>query len=227
MTRTFEIVRDLVNSMDLSIKVNEIDGNVLKVCRTLHVRNNSIVKDGEGNEYKVTSFVNNKSITVEPFGEYVFTGDFVFAPSPVFLQGKWISANQEYLNMDLDTRQKTPLIWLVRGYEERLKGAMSSVKLEVEPLIFFLDEADFTSWVNDEHDVKAINPMYNLAELFVETIESNPQFKTLEGWKIQDEPRFGVKITTEKGNSKRILSDDLSGVGLRVPIKYFGSCKHC
>ena len=227
MTRTFEIVRDLVNSMDLSIRVNEIDGNVLKVCRTLHIRNNSIVTDSNGNDYKVISFVNNKSITVEPLGNYVFTGDFVFAPSPVFLQGKWISANQEYLNMDLDTRQKTPLIWLVRGYEERLKGVMSSVKLEVEPLIFFLDEADFTTWVNDEHDVNAINPMYNLAELFVKTIESNPLFKSLEGWKIQDEPRFGVKITSEKGNSKRILSDDLSGVGLRVPLKYFGKCENC
>ena len=227
MTRTFEIVRDLVNAMDLSIGVNEIDGNVLKVCRTLHVRNNSIVKDGQGNDYKVISFINNKSITVDPLGAYVFTGDVVFAPNPVFLQGKWISANQEYLNMDLDTRQKTPLIWLVRGYEERLKGAMSSVKLEVEPLIFFLDEADFTAWVNDEHDVNAINPMYNLAELFVKTIENNPLFKPLEGWKIQDEPRFGVKITTDKGNSKRILSDDLSGVGLRVPLKYFGKCEKC
>ena len=227
MTRTFEIVQKLVDTMDLSIKVNEIDVNDLKVCNTLHVRIGSIVKDVQGQDYRVTAFLNNKSITVDPLGNYVFTGDFVFAPKPVFLQGKWISANNEYLNMDSDTRKKTPLIWLVRGYNEKHNGKGFSVKLEVEPLIFFLDEADFDNWLNDDHDKEAINPMYNLAVRFVETLQNNPQFKTLDNWTIQDEPRFGVKISTDKGNSKRILSDDLSGVGLRLPIKYFGSCKHC
>lgn len=226
MTRTFKIVEDIVNSMDLSIKVNDINNETLSVCKTLHIRVGSVVKDHLDNFYQVYEFENDELIKVSPLGEYDFTGDVVFAPKPVFIQGKWMSANSEYLLMESDTRAKTPLIWLVRGYEEKHNGKEFSVKMEVEPLIFFLDEANFDSWLNEDHDKEAVNPMYNLANLFVETVEKNSMIKTLDGWKIHDEPRFGVKISSEKGNNKRILSDDLSGVGLRIPLKMFSeNCK--
>jgi hypothetical protein len=227
MTRTFEIVKELVDSMDLTIKVDSIDGNTLNVCKTLHVRNASIVTDSLGQEYRVLSFENNESIEIEPLGAYTFEGNVVNAPKPVFLQGKWISANEEYLQMSASTRDKTPLIWLVRGYRETHNGVMNSVKLEVEPIIYFLDEADFTNWINEDHDKEAINPMFNLATHFVQTIEKNNLFKRLDSWSIEDEPRFGVRISNNKGNSERILSDDLSGVGLRLNLNYFGKneCK--
>jgi hypothetical protein len=225
MTRTFEIVQQIINEMDLTIPVEAINGNILEVKYTLHINKGSIVKDDLGNDYEVVSFVNNEEIEVQPLGNYVFTSPFLIAPTPYFLQGKWISANNEYLAMSQDTRKKTPLIWLVRGYEERHNGLMSSVKMEVEPLIFFLDSADFNNWLNEDHDKEAINPMYNLAKLFVDTVENKKCIKTLDSWKIQDEPRFGVKITTDKGNSKRILSDDLSGVGLRIPLKIYDCLK--
>jgi hypothetical protein len=193
----------------------------------LHIRNGSIVTDSIGREYEVTSFVNNTSITVNPMGGYSFSGDVVYAPSPTFFQGKWISANDEYLLMDMDTREKTPLIWLVRGYSEKLFGSESFVKLEVRPFIYFLDDANFDDWLNDDHDVEAINPMYNLANLFVETLDDDPNFSGLDSWDIQDEPRFGVTSNSNKGNTKRILSDDLSGVRLSLPINYSGECKNC
>jgi hypothetical protein len=228
MTRTFELIEKIVDSLDLSIQVNSIDSvnNVLFVCKTLHIRKDSIVKDSLDKEFRVVDFENNKSIKIQALGSYTFFGFVVFAPKPFFLQGKWISANNEYLLMSNDTRKKTPLIWLVRGYKERHNGLMSSVKLEVEPIIFFLDEADFDNWTNEQHDKEAINPMYNLAELFVKKVEKMSKIKTLEYFDIVDEPRFGVKYSNEKGNSKRILSDDLSGVSLKIPIKYYG-CENC
>ncbi len=232
MTRTFELIEKIVNDMDLTIKVNEVVGNVLFVCNTLNIRDQSIIKDDLGNEFVVTEFEFNKSITIQPLGVYVWSGLVIDAPKPTFLQGKWISANNEYLEMSRNTSDKTPLIWLVRGYSEVNGGKMSSVKLEVEPMIYFLDQADFSTWLNEDHDKQAVNPMYNLALRFVETIEKMPTIKSLESYVITDEPRFGVQVsgqvnTKNKGNTKRILSDDLSGVGLRVPIKFFGSCINC
>jgi hypothetical protein len=223
MTRTFKIVRDLVNAMDWALPICSRNGSTLFLCNTLFLRVGSVVLDSDDNEYLVTSVVNNTSIVVS--GEQPFVGEFVYVlERPTFLQGKWISANNEYLLMDNDTSNKTPLIWLVRGYEETFNSESNSVKMEVEPLIYFLDQADFNEWTNDDHDQQAVNPMYNLALHFVETVKKSGQFVDVEGWKIKDEPRFGVEITKEKGNSKRILSDDLSGVGLRIPLKFLGNC---
>ena len=163
MTRTFQIVRDIVEAMDLNIRVNDVMGNVLYVCNTLNLRDSSIVKDVNDNEFRVIKFEMNDWIEVYPLGEYVWEGNVVQAPKPTFLQGKWMSADNEYLEMSPNTSDKTPLIWLVRGYRETLGGKGRTVKLEVEPLIYFLDQADFNSWLNEDHDSQAINPMYNLA----------------------------------------------------------------
>ena len=228
--RTFEIIQQVINSMDLTIHVNDVNGTILYVCETLHIRKDSVIKDDLDNEYRVVSFVNNESVEILPLGAYTWSGKTIYCPEPTFLQGKWISANNEYLAMTKDTRQKTPLIWLVRGYEEDHLGEMHSAELKVEPMMFFLDEADFNEWLNEDHDKEAVNPMYNLAIRFVETIQNDENFDDLDNWKIKDEPRFGVKTdknNKNKGNSKRILSDDLSGVGLKIPLKIFNNCQYC
>ena len=227
MTRTFEIVRDIVEAMDLNIRVNDVIGSVLYVCNTLNLRDDSVVKDVNDNEFRVIKFEMNELVEVVPLGAYVWEGRVIQAPKPTFIQGKWMSADNEYLEMSPDTSDKTPLIWLVRGYRETLGGKGRTVKLDVEPLIYFLDQADFTNWLNEDHDSQAINPMYNLAQLFVKTMEEFRTILDVDTYTIEDEPRFGVKITADKGNSKRILSDDLSGVSLRVPIKSTGNCKNC
>ena len=231
MTRTFEIVRDIVNQMDYSIKINSIQGNKYFVCTTLLLKFGDNVKDSENNLFVVQSISNNEWVILAPLGDYVFHGNKIYTiVEPHFLQGKWISANHEYLDMSKDTRQKTPLIWLVRGYEERFNSRSNSVKMEVEPVIYFLDEAMSNDWTNDDHDVKAVNPMYNLAMRFVETVRKTKQFLELDGYTIKDEPRFGVAYPNRdnaKGNQKRILSDDLSGVGLRIPLKFLGDCRNC
>lgn len=226
MTRTYEIIKEVVNDMDLTTNV-EVNGNVLTTCKTLHVRKYSIVKDAADNEFSVTDFVNNTSITVEPLGAYVWTGTVLTAPTPKFLQGKWMSANDEYLDMDNATRNKTPLIWLVRGYRETHYGQENALEMSVEPLIYFLDEANSPKWLNDEHDINAINPMYNLSRLFIETVEKSFRFNELVDYTIEDEPRFGVRYSADKGNKKRIIDDDLSGVGLKLPLEVHPDCNNC
>jgi len=230
MTRTFEIVKQIVEDMDWNLPIREIVGNRLFMCKTLHLKAGSGVLDPQNNQYLVTNVLNNEYIDV--LGTTgAFQGLYVTVTElPYFLQGKWISANNEYLLMDSDTSSKTPLIWLVRGYEEKFNSKSNSVKMEVEPVIYFLDQANFNEWTNEDHDKEAVNPMYNLAQYFVDTVKKSGQFVDLDGWKIKDEPKFGVELhnnSKDKGNAKRILSDDLSGVGLRIPLKFLGNCKVC
>lgn len=228
MTKTFQIVREIVSQMNFDIQIGKIVGNTLYVCKTLTLKVGDVVADGDGNLFEITALVNNKSITVEAVEhENDWVGFTVFTFITVtYIQGKWISVNNEYIKLDLQTQNKTPLIWLVRGYEEKRPDWKTGIKLETEPLIYFLTESDNTAWLNDEVDQKAIIPMQNLADLFVEAARKSGMFMGIKGERIVDEIRFGVK-RGDKGNSQRILSDDLSGVGLRIPLKFLGNCKSC
>lgn len=229
MTRTFELIKDVVENLDLTIKVKNVDGLRLFVCETLYLRPGDMIEDGDGNTFQILTLKNNDNMLVNPSVDgQDFIGDTIYLRHfPYFLQGKWMSANDEYLRLDTDTSEKTPLIWLVRGYEEEFFDKSSSVKMEVSPVIYFLDQANFDSWLTEDHDKEAINPMYNLAIRFIKEIKKDGRFK-VDSYKIKDEPKFGVEITPSKGNKKRILSDDLSGVGLRItPLKFLGNCINC
>jgi hypothetical protein len=221
-----DIIKDVVNSMDLTIKVNSFDGNVLQVCKTLHVNYGKIVTDGAGKKFKVTSFTNDQSITVVPFGHVDdWNSSTLIAPKPLFIHGGAYSVNEEYLSISNDTRKKTPFIWLLRGYNEIVYGRMDSKERTADIRLFFMDETNEPEWLNDEHDVNAINPMQNLVNLFIETIEKNPMFLPLINHRVKDRARFGVEIPT-KGSDRKIIDDDLSGCELNVSIDLLkGNCK--
>jgi hypothetical protein len=228
MTKTFQIVREIVNQMNFDIAIKSIDNYTLSVCKTLTLKVGETVTDGDGNAFIVTSIVMNSQINLLPVNHTnSFVGFTLFTQlGATYIQGKWISVNNEYLQMDLQTQNKTPLIWLVRGYEEKRPDWKTGIKLESEPLIYFLTESDNTAWLNNEVDENAIIPMQNLADLFVETARQSGMFTQIKGERYVDEIRFGVK-RGDKGNERRILSDDLSGIGLRIPFKFLGNCKTC
>lgn len=214
-----DIIKDVVNSMDLTIKVTSYAFNVLLVCRTLHVNYGKIVTDGRGLKYKVVDFVNDYSITVQPYGHLVnWDSSILNAPKPLFIHGGAYSVNEEYLSISNDTRKKTPFIWLLRGYNETINGRMSSIERIADVRLFFMDETNEPKWLNDEHDVYAINPMQNLVNLFIETIEKNPMFLPLENHRVKDRARFGVEIP-QKGSERKIIDDDLSGCELNVVLQ--------
>jgi len=236
MTRTYDIVKEIINNIDWSLsvaKVTQLDPFTfrLSMCNTSFLKVGETVTDVMNVAFEVVNVSLNSFIDVQVITQgTTWIGNYATVSAthrPTYIHGTHITMNQEYLDMDADTRQKTPLIWLVRGYEERFNKHTQTVKLEVEPVIYFLDGADFENWTSEDHDREAVTPMYNLAKLFVNSVERSTKFEDLEGYRIQDRAKFGVSISQGRGNSKRILSDDLSGVMLRIPLKYRGDCKFC
>lgn len=227
MTKTFQVVREIVNQMNFDIAIKYIDNYTLSVCKTLTLKVGDVVSDGV-EMFTITALENNHSITVEALEHsFAWQGFKIYTSiTATYIQGKWISVNNEYLQIDLQTQNKTPLIWLVRGYEERRPDWKTGIVFESEPLIYFLTQSDNHDWFNDEIDTNSIIPMQNLSDLFVETARASNLFTEIKGERIVDEIRFGVK-RDPKGNSQRILSDDLSGIGLRIPLKFLGNCKSC
>lgn len=223
-----EIVKNIVDSIDLSIDVNSIVGNKLFVCETLQLTIGKIVTNQSNDEYIVIDFLNNEWIEVEPYGATInpFDDTVVNAPDVTYFYGTPASVNNEYLQIDARTKKKTSFIWLLENYEEEFGGAESSIERKSKFKLFFLDEANEPKWINAEHHRFVIQPMNNLIKAFTNAISENPIFKNFTTVSTKPRARFGV-YTVNKGNTKKIIDEDLSGSELSIDLEKFKCKNYC
>jgi len=221
MIATYDIVRNIVNDIDNVIKVNSVVGNIFYTTNTKYLSNKSIVKVN-GVEYRVTSFVKNESVTLDLGGATV-TATELELKKPTFLHGTASSVNNEYLEISNQTREKTPFIWLLRGYTDTFYDELSSKDRDSSIRLFFMDETNADKWRNDEHDTNAINQMYELSQLFIKVVQGSQIYDDLGTYSITDRPRFGVEIAN-RGSDSMIIDEDLSGVELNMILPIFKNC---
>jgi len=222
-----DIVKEIVNGIDLNISVQSFVGNRIYLCNTMHITIGKIVKDGAGLEYKVTDFSFNEWIDVEPYNQAEpFDSEIVVAPSILFLHGTPSSTNNEYLVVNQRTMSKTPFIWLLVSYEMDNLPLDSSLVASYTARIFFMDWANTPTWTNDKHNDLVIKPMENLSNSFIKVIEDNYSFKRLNGFTRRPRPRFGVEITN-KGSDRTIIKEDLSGIDLSITLEMYDNSICC
>ena len=223
-----EIVKSIVESIDLSINVNSIVGNKLFVCETLQLTIGKIVTNQVGDEYIVTNFLNNTWLEVSPYGATTdpFDDTIVIAPDVTYFYGTPASVNNEYLQIDARTKKKTSFIWLLENYDEEFGGVESSIERNSKFRLFFLDEANEPKWTNSEHHSLVIQPMMNLINAFTDAISENPIFKNFTTVSTKPRARFGV-YTVNKGNTKKIIDEDLSGSELSIDLEKFKCKNYC
>ncbi len=222
-----DIVRSIINSIDLTIPVKSIVGTKVYLCTTMHITIGKIVKDVYGNEYKVINFSFNEWIEVEPYNHDIpFNGSSVIAPSILFLHGTPSSTNNEYLVVSQRTMNKTPFIWLLVSYEYENLPLDSSLLASYSARLFFMDWADTPKWTNDNHNNLVIKPMENLSKAFINVIENDYTFKRLNGFRRSPRPRFGVELTN-KGSDKTIINEDLSGIDLSLTLEIYDTSICC
>ena len=223
-----DIVRQIIDRIDLNIDVKEIIGNRIYVCDTMHITIGKVIKDEFGNEYRVTDFKFNEWIEVEPIGaspDPIVTS-YIVAPSILFLHGSPSSTNNEYAKISNRTLAKTPFIWLLVSYEYDLLPADSSLVASYNARLFFMDWANTPKWKNDQHNDLVIKPMENLSNAFIKVIEDDYTFKRLEAYTKRPRPRFGVEIT-DKGSDKTIIHENLSGIDLSVKLEMYDTTLCC
>lgn len=221
------IVGQLVAKINLTLKVNEIVGNKVYLCETLFLTKLKVIKDDQGNAYKVTDFMNNSWIELEPIGAAPnpFLSDTVVCPDLHYLHGTPSSVNDEYNQINVNTGAKMPMIWLNENYKEKIWGRGFSIERTVTPQLFFMDETNEANWTNEDHHRLAIQPQANLAAAFIKVVEEDRRFKSVESTEHTPRPRFGVYVEY-KGNERKLIDDDLSGVEIQPTlVKYKTGCK--
>lgn len=223
-----DIVRQIIDRIDLNIDVKSIVGNRIYVCDTMHITIGKVITDEFGNEYRVTDFEFNDWIEVEPIGaspDPIVTS-YIVAPSILYLHGSPSSTNNEYAKISNRTLAKTPFIWLLVSYEYDLLPADSSLVASYNARLFFMDWANVPKWKNDQHNDLVIKPMENLSNAFIKVIEDDYTFKRLEAYTKRPRPRFGVEIT-DKGSDRTIIHENLSGIDLSVKLEMYDTTLCC
>jgi len=90
--------------------------------------------------------------------------------------------------------------------------------------IFFLDETNIKDFYTQDHRREVVLPMQRLVDQFIETINNDARFQTIESFRIKTFSRFGVE--QENGMFQNILDANLSGVELILSLtKFKENCK--
>jgi len=223
MENLVDITQSIIDKIDLDIKISSVVANRVNVCgSTLFLTIDKVVVI-ESLNYTITDFILNEWIEVIPKGhttDVPVDATIVTAPEITLLQGTPISVNNEYKQLNLRTSAKTPFIWLVEPYSFNDQAIESSIDVEFKAKLLFLDWADSEEWLNKQHNDRVIKPMSNLKDAFIDVINEDYNFKRLESTTSLTRPRFGV-YQTNKGATKHILDETLSGVEFDMDLKVY------
>tara|TARA_R110001632_G_scaffold72709_1_gene167877 strand:- start:160 stop:849 length:690 start_codon:yes stop_codon:yes gene_type:complete len=221
-----QIINGLISDIDNTIEgVWDAINERTNVCKTKWARVGKVVADSVGNEYTITEIEIDewiKSKAVDPTNLNPLEG-VIYLSSPFYISGTKIATNNEWTKSTNNMTTKTPLAWLLEIIRVRKYGRGNTIDFESDIRLFFLDETDIRNYYTKDHRENVVYPMQNLAMEFIEIIQKNRQFATLDEWELITFSRFGVE--RDNGMFQNILDANLSGVELRVNLtKYKENC---
>ncbi len=219
MKEASEHIDDLISEIDSTIDVSYDAGSGRSLtCKTKWVRIGSIVTDSQGNEFEVTEVVDD---------EYIVAGDadgVLNIPNPFFATGTKLATNSEWTMADPNLNNKTPLVWLLEIISERGYGRGSTFDSEIDVRMFFLDQTDPTQYYTKDHRKNVVKPMQKLMKAFLDVVEKNRNYQTVEDYRFKTFARFGEE--SDRGVLRNILDANLSGVALELNLtRYKENCK--
>lgn len=228
---TISIVRELVNAMQFKFTIKSVVDNadgtyLLNTGPTHYLQKNSNSKFIiDGNEYYILSVVLNTSVLVS--GSVAPVASTFNLPGLKFFHGTIKQTNTELANegLYLDMADKCPMAYLLRPFEEDIDAQDlndSPIERESPITIFFLTEANFDDWKIDDFDHEAIDPMWSVAQTFIETVKAAPGIDKIDKYKIVDKIKFANYNIN--GADKILFKDNLSGKEVNITLPILAEC---
>ncbi len=244
---TYELLLPINAAINNNVNVTSVVTNnngtfTLNTCNTLWATIGFPVKINNF-EYKIKSVVNDVSITVKPVTGNTAPVVGVFPLYvPKFYHGT-ITATEVDLNKRVNDNllwsDKLPMIWLHEPTDEDYDpDSGNAIALRSHCDIYFLIDADFAKWNNDDHYNFAIKPMRKLFAAFYEAMKYSGLVNEslITGLRITPLPRFGryTAVTGSKdqsnstGTKNTIFAQfEMSGIRTKLTIPWIRTDGNC
>jgi len=227
MIEASEYINDLINDIDNTIKgtYNEADGRTY-FCNTKWARVGKIIVNSEGLKYRIKAIAYDTYLVADPIDKdnKLALDGVCTIQKPFFITGTKLSANREWTIADNNLENKLPLVWLLEIINEKGFGRGSSYDRQIETKMFFLDETDPSQYYTKQHREQVVVPMQKLMSSFLEVVENDRAYESINDFSFKTFSRFGVERDT--GVIENILDANLSGVALNLTLtRYKINCK--
>ena len=219
------IIDEIISAMDTSIEL-EFDPITLKwnSCDTKWTRLGKTITNSLGGVFEITAIEPNEWIQTSQIAGSGSMEPIMFLSNPYGLTGTKMVANIEWTKSSNNLMSKTPLIWLLETIRFTEFGRNQPLEFQSDLRLFFLDETNVAQYMTKDHRNNVVQPMNQLIDEFVRTINSNRKFKRILDTERITFSRFGVE--RDNGVFQNVLDANLSGVELRITLeKYKENCK--
>ena len=242
---TYELLQLIVarinNAVGVTSVVNNNDGTfTLNTCNILWATLGFPITIN-GVEYQIVDIEDGVSITVKPKTGNTAPPAGTFALYvPKFYHGT-IKATETDLNKKVNNKllswDKLPMIWLHEPVEEITSPAEEEmIYRKSNGELYFLNDADFAKWSNDDHYKYAIKPMRKLFMAFYEAMKYSGLINedSIKSYKLVDLPRFGEykvisgnKNNQNQGESQIFAQYHLSGTKVGIQFAWLRNQDSC
>lgn len=234
MPKIRDIIRDIVEGLTFTEPISNIVDNAdntytITVCKTYHVQAMCSSINIGGTSYPVTAVVNDTSITVSSSSLPVGADYTVAAPN--YFAGTRIAVSDK-LSLIEDYKDKLPFVFLWEVLQEDIiKDENSRLEQDTTVRLFFLAPRDKELNDTDTLYNDSVDPMGNLLEAFVDSLEGNTLIldEDIKRYSRIALPKFGN--VSEEGAKDSFFNEYLSGLELRITLpvlkKFAGGTSEC
>ena len=208
---TVDFIENIVSQMTPTIEIDSVVDNgdgtqTISVCDTYWIRKYLTITI-DGNNYDVSSFVKDTSITI-PSSPLVTVDSFTLS-APYYFHGTPMQVNNEFL-IQKNEANKYPLIYLVEVVTDSYYDELDAKDKDMSLRIFFLDSFTNKDDEVDAHYTNVIVPLNASLSHFVELLKSDSTTLPFS-YQVINRVKVGV-YTTNQGNTSQIFEDPLDGV---------------
>ena len=224
MIEASEYIKDLVSEIDNSLTgTYDAVSEKTFVCNTKWARVGKIVTDSTNRRFRISEIGYDEYIKADALDGGVLEGVF-YLKNTFFITGTKMATNTEWTLADSNLENKLPLVWLLEIISETGYGKGSALEKDIDVRLFFLDETDPSQYYTKDHREQVVIPMQKLMLEFLEVVNNDRMYQTIENYRYRTFSRFGVE--QESGVIQNVLDANLSGVALEVTLsRYKEICK--
>lgn len=225
--------------MDISVLVESVShvGSAWRLAMgcsyfgktTLHAIPDRIITDPSDVERTITAFSHDNWIEISYFEADGTTpiaepdAGYWTLPRLNYLPGTPKNVNAELI-MTPDSQM--PLVWLMETMQEKISyDNTKEFPLTAFARIVFLDVADYTNYLSEDHLEAAIRPMRNYADRMIKTMQYNgKKFSDPIGEPVMvNHAHFALNLQQAKkidlnSHQQNLFSDHVSGLELKMEI---------